>query len=499
MDRQRQVSRRSLLKLAGAGALGTGATLALAACGETQIVEVPVDRVVTQIVEKVVTQEVPITKVVEKIVTQQVAVEVQKEVPVEVQKIVTVEVAPQRPPVTLVAWYNQIEYTKPAWDKIAADYKAQNPHATLKVNGVPHPDAVTKYLTALAGGESMDIVYVHPQTNSVLAARGAVQPLDDFWNNDSEFPLGDFYEGLLLQHQYLDGKFYAIPMQHAPILLIYNRDALEELGIGDLWEMDKEGKWTIDVHTDILERGVAGEGENQTWGGREIPAALKIYYLWVWGFDGGVWNEDATATLLNEAGSVEAFEYITRLITDELVPSRDFSRAFPGGAEGMFLSGNLRTYWGAKWTTTKVPDDINAGIVPPYKMPNGTNTNRDATNAYGIHGASENPEEAWDLLKYMTTEGVVEMYKVGFTAPTRKSHEDLAVWLNSLAPWEDPAVHRAAVERYDRVFYHPVRYDEINNDFVLPAVDGVILGEETVQEAMDRIKPGIDELLNEPL
>ena len=177
MDRQRQVSRRSLLKLAGAGALGTGATLALAACGETQIVEVPVDRVVTQIVEKVVTQEVPITKVVEKIVTQQVAVEVQKEVPVEVQKIVTVEVAPQRPPVTLVAWYNQIEYTKPAWDKIAADYKAQNPHATLKVNGVPHPDAVTKYLTALAGGESMDIVYVHPQTNSVLAARGAVQPL----------------------------------------------------------------------------------------------------------------------------------------------------------------------------------------------------------------------------------------------------------------------------------------------------------------------------------
>ena len=491
MDRQRQVSRRSLLKLAGSGALGAGAAMALAACGETQIVEV--ERIVTQEVEKIVTKEVPVTKIVEKIVT--------REVPVEVEKIVTVEVqaAPQRPPVTLVAWYNQIEYTKPAWDKISSDYKARNPNVTLKANGVPHPDAVTKYLTALAGGESMDIVYVHPQTNSVLAARGAVRPLNAFWNNDPEFPLSDFYEGLLLQHQYLDGNFYAIPMQHAPILLIYNKDSLEELGIGDLWEMDKEGKWTIDVHTDILERGLGGEGENQTWGGREIPAALKLYYLWVWGFDGNVWNENATATLLNEQGSVEAFEYITRLITDELVPSRDFSRSFPGGAEGMFLSGNLRTYWGAKWTTTKVPDDINAGIVPPYKMPNGTNTNRDATNAYAIHGGSNNPEEAWDLLKYMTTEGIIEMYKVGFTAPTRKSHESLDVWLNSLASWEDPEVHRAAVERYDRVFFHPVRYDEINADYVLPAVDGVILGEETVQEAMDRIKPGIDELLNEPI
>ena len=491
MDRQRQVSRRSLLKLAGSGVLGASAAIALAACGETQIVEV--ERIVTQEVEKIVTKEVAVTKVVEKIVT--------REVLVEVEKIVTVEVQakPQRPPVTLVAWYNQIEYTTPAWDKIAADYTAQNPNVTLKVNGVPHPDAVTKYLTALAGGESMDIVYVHPQTNSVLAARGAVQPLDAFWKNDAEFPLSDFYEGLLLQHQYLDGHFYAIPMQHAPILLIYNKDRLEELGIGDLWEMDKKGEWTIDVHTDILERGVAGEGDSRIWGGVEVPPALKLYYLWVWGHGGKVWNDDATATLLNEQGAVDGFEYITRLVLEDFVPQRDFSRAFPGGAEGMFLSGNLRTYWGAKWTTTKVPDEINAGIVPPYKMPNGTNTNRDATNAYAIHGASENPEEAWDLLKYMTTEGIIEMYKVGFTAPTRKSHESLDVWLNSLAEWEDPEVHRTAVERYDKVFYHPVRYDEINNDYVLPAVDGVILGEESVQEAMDRIKPGIDELLNEPI
>ena len=34
---------------------------------------------------------------------------------------------------------------------------------------------------------------------------------------------------------------------------------------------------------------------------------------------------------------------------------------------------------------------------------------------------------------------------------------------------------------------------------MLPAVDGVILGEESVQEAMDRITPGIDKLLNEPI
>ena len=64
------VSRRKVLRL---GALGFAGSVVAAACGETQVVE----KIVTQQVEveKIVEKEVPVEKVVEKIVTQQVVVE----------------------------------------------------------------------------------------------------------------------------------------------------------------------------------------------------------------------------------------------------------------------------------------------------------------------------------------------------------------------------------------------------------------------------------------
>ena len=104
------MTRRKVLRASGAAALGLTGALALAACGETQIVtkevpvekiiikEVPVERIVTQtqikevpvdrvvVQEKIVTKEVPVEKIVERIVT--------KEVPVE--RVVTKEVPAQR-------------------------------------------------------------------------------------------------------------------------------------------------------------------------------------------------------------------------------------------------------------------------------------------------------------------------------------------------------------------------------------------------------------------
>ena len=88
------VTRRQMLRIGGSAALGISGAVALAACGETQVVtrEVPVDRVVVKEVEveKIVTQQV------EKIVTQEVERVVRQEVPVEkiveVQKVVEVPV-----------------------------------------------------------------------------------------------------------------------------------------------------------------------------------------------------------------------------------------------------------------------------------------------------------------------------------------------------------------------------------------------------------------------
>ncbi|MCY3896176.1 MAG: hypothetical protein OXG17_06890, partial [Chloroflexi bacterium] len=148
------------------GATGAISALALAACGETQVVtkEVPVDRVVvkevevekivtqqvervvTQEVEKIVRQEVPVEKIVEvkQVVEVPVekVVEVEKVVTKEVQKIVekVVQVAPQAPPVKFVFHSDHTSGPRGAAMGWALDNFAQE-FPNIDVKFVLSPDA----------------------------------------------------------------------------------------------------------------------------------------------------------------------------------------------------------------------------------------------------------------------------------------------------------------------------------------------------------------------
>jgi PII-like signaling protein len=108
MNIDKGLTRRKIIRSGLIGGAGLAAVGALAGCGETQIVtetkiqevikEVPVEKVVTQIVEKerVVEVEKVVTQEVERIVTKTV----------EVEKVVTkiVEAMPKVKDVTIVAW-----------------------------------------------------------------------------------------------------------------------------------------------------------------------------------------------------------------------------------------------------------------------------------------------------------------------------------------------------------------------------------------------------------
>ena len=89
------VTRRKVIRALGVGSLGGASVAILAACGETQVVEV--EKIVEKEVpvERVVEKEVPVERVVEKVVEKEVPVEVQKVV--EVEKVVTREVMVEAP------------------------------------------------------------------------------------------------------------------------------------------------------------------------------------------------------------------------------------------------------------------------------------------------------------------------------------------------------------------------------------------------------------------
>ena len=456
----RNLTRRHFLRAGVAAAAGIPALAALAGCGEEEG---------AMTTEAVATEAPVMTKA-------------------------ATEAMPKVEAVSLEVWHSLIEISEPAWDKIFSDYQAANPNVTIVPAAVPHGDAQAKILTALAGGTEPDLVYVHPETNATLAEKDAITALDPFIKADKSFDFEDFYEGIVQFYQW-KGITYALPQYSGPLILVYNRDLVEPLGLGDPWELYQNGEWTLDVYRQMAEMATTADGDDKIWGIREVPPALKIFCVWIWGFGGELWNPTVTETLMAEPKAIEAWEYMASEVKAGLTPSREFAKSSAGGVEGIFLGGRMAIYMGSRWTTTKIPDGFNAGNVPMFSFEHGE-FNRDGPNALGIFSGSEKQEAAWDLLKYITTKGVEELIAVKFTAPTLKSLSNSDVWLNAVADWDNPEVHAIAANQV-RGMIHPPRYSEINKDYVLAAYDELVLGDKTAKEAFDAVVPNINEILQE--
>ena len=156
-------NRRQILR--GIALLGGGAGIAaLAGCGETQIVErevvkvvekeVPVEKIVTQIVEKQVAVEV------EKVVTQVVEVEKEKIVEKILEKIVTVEVeAPKIRAAEISLWMQEWKDGVAAMDNAIEGFHKQFPHYTVEMTPIPYGDLLSKFYPSIVAGTAGEVVY----------------------------------------------------------------------------------------------------------------------------------------------------------------------------------------------------------------------------------------------------------------------------------------------------------------------------------------------------
>ena len=458
------LSRRRLLRTGLAAGAGTLGLAALAGCGEPEVVEV----------------------------------EVVKEGVKEVEKVVTVEVAAPKPAAVNLVFFDYVwvDIDK-VRDLIVDNYKTLNPHVSIDYIKIPWGDYQVKILTSIAGGSPGDVMYNHPELTATFASKGALKPLNDYINLDKEFDVEDFNDGLV-EANTIGGKIYSLPTFSGPWMFVYNRDLIEPLGMGDPWELFQAGEWTIDKYREMAAASVTGEGQDKIFGTNEIPSAMKLIYLWAWGFGGSVWdNHDAPKSFVgNSPEAVAAWEYATGLLHDGIAPPREFARNFPGGNQAMLFSNKIAIYQSHRQFFTRITDQINPGLVPMHKMPNGDDQSRDAPEGYGIFAGTQQDEESWNLVRYIANEGVKVHVSLGFSGPTRKSLWRSDLFKNSLKPWEDIEAYISAFAGLKRQFTQPAGYQEMNKLFGA-AYDEIVLQNKSAQQAMDDVKPDIDAVLAE--
>ena len=340
------VTRRRVIRALGVGSLGASAAI-LAACGETQVVEV--EKIVEKEVpvERVVEKEVPVERVVEKVVEKQVPVEVQKVV--EVEKVVTREVMVEAPA--------QMEPTAPIqfmnywaagtrWETMKAgleEFDKQFPNVKYDLIPIPPGFYRDKVNIMFAAGTIGDVVVLNGARMREFAP-GLVQlqehvdkagiDLDDYLILARENPDDPSFENLSIE-----GTLYGMPFMSGVNGYVYNIDKFDADGVEA-----PTADWTWDTQLEAarqLTNSETGEfGLHHSTGG-------EFRWLPLISANGGWLFTDRTrpapASGFATEGGLEAFEWYVNATYEEGVgvPLGELSQLLTEGITAPFATGKI--------------------------------------------------------------------------------------------------------------------------------------------------------------
>lgn len=358
-------------------------------------------------------------------------------------------------------------------------FEAENPG--IKVNAVSHEWA-----------ELHDKVLVSANSNALPdVARCDIAWLPEFQKMgilvalDEEMP--DFAEvsGKLLDSAMstavIGGHYYALALNTNSKIVFYNTAMLEAAGV--------EVPATMDAWVEAIKK-LSGENANgqQVWGWNEPALAGWNICPFIWSFGGSLTNAEQTVATgyINSPATVKAIETFAELvkaggITGFNAGDIPMTDGFGTGRYAMMLEGP----WKSAELAGAYPD-VAYGTAP---MPAGEGGSISVLGGEDIAMFNTaNKEAAWKFMQFMTSEyAETEMAKCGQIPVNKTALESDTVKSADYAPF---------IEAIQTAKARPTvaAWSEMDNDLQV-AMNAVVTGEKTAQEAMDELAAAWDLLL----
>jgi multiple sugar transport system substrate-binding protein len=317
------------------------------------------------------------------------------------------DAAPEEPgveTVTITIWdFGGAEFSY--LDEIAIpEFEAKFPNIKINHVGVLEDELGLKIETAIAAGEVPDIALFVPIR---VVAAGHVLPLDDYMARDG-IARDDyctlFQAGDIASYGDFDGKVISLPIETNIWAMAYNKDLFTEAGLPELgvedyinFETWLEYARAIDNPSEDLEERVWGSNMfipvfNSLNNNMSSPFAL--------GDDGRTCEGNA-----NNADWMSAWGYMMNAFDEDLTPETA-GAWFEELEEDMFVQGKIgMTYATLGDAAYAKSQGLNVGLTGQPVVTEGWSGNVGGWNtSYSIMAASEHPDEAWEFLKFLSTE-----------------------------------------------------------------------------------------------
>lgn len=256
--------------------------------------------------------------------------------------------------------------------------------------------AAATVLPSVAAGTGPDVVLGVGATDPInYAIRGAVTDITQF--DTYEEVVSRFNKNAVIPYQY-KGKTYGLPETFTFPMLFYRKDVLSQLQI----EVPKT--WE-EVYNCIVKLNM----NSMMFG---IPSAITQYGTMLYQNGGTFYNEDGSASALNQATAIQTFQKWTEYFTAyDCLVTYDFANRFRTGETPIGIADytqyNQLSVFAPEikglWGFTNVPGTVKKdGTIDHQTLATGT--------ASIILSTSKNPEAAWKFLEWWTSTDVQVAY-----------------------------------------------------------------------------------------
>jgi len=284
---------------------------------------------------------------------------------------------------------------EPGLREIADDFEAENPGIKIELQVTGWGEYWTMLEAAATGGSLPDIFWMHSNEIYKYGSNDMLLNLDEYIERDS-IDLTKFPQGLVDIYNVNESQ-YAIPKDFDTIGLWYNKTMFDEAGLDY-----PDETWTWETLREAAE--ILTDEEKGQYGISAQLSNQEGYYNFVYQNGGTILTDERTSGY-DLPETIEALEYYFSFVHDGLSPESytdTDSRAFlENGIAAMATFGS--------WQLPAFLDNEylveNFDVAPlPSKDGNSTTIYNGLGNA--IDANTENPEEAWLFLSYLSSEPV---------------------------------------------------------------------------------------------
>ncbi len=372
--------------------------------------------------------------------------------------------------------------------EVVAQFEAAHPNIKVELEMVPYMDIFTKYKTLSAGGSAPDVISMNFENLRQFATLGALEPLDSFIDNDN-YDMSIYYENTSQMHN-VDGVQFGLPATFSNSVLFFNKTLFDEKGVeypSADWDWDKlveEGQKFVSDDD--------GDGIIDTYGYGE---AWWPMYLFMYGAN--VLTEDNASCGMTSPGALQAIEnFVSAQMDGGITANKEAQTAM--GDYDRFVAGKLAMYPAGPWALKPFNESITSFEWDVTHHPIGTQQGTFLySNSYAISAGSENKDAAWEFLKFATgPEGSLIRQQGNFEISSVKEVAE-GEFVASLAG-QYPAHPEVFMEATAYGYKLPdhARLSEIQ-DIIQAELDLAMIGEKSVEQAMNDACTAVDSLLSE--